>query len=129
MRVKIFKYHLLVLITLLSSQAGFTQETSITKQTSKNLNEKELQQNTNDFDVNLKLNINDLVKNLVVKVNEIAPKIELELKDYEKDLDFNITSKINLGLNDLKNLDFDNDINNSDEDFEEGQVKQKFKTY
>jgi hypothetical protein len=129
MIVKIFKYTLLVLITLLTSQAGFTQETSTTKQPSKNLNEKELQQNTNDFDVNLKLNINDLVKNLVVKVNEIAPKIELELKDYEKDLDFNITSKINLGLNDLKNLDFDNDINNSDEDFEEWQVKQKFKTY
>src|ERR1700676_4551911 len=113
MTAKIFKYSLLVLIALLTSQAGFTQETSTTKQPSKNLNEKDLQQNKDDLDVNLKLNINDLVKNLVVKVNEITPKIELELKDYEKDLDFNITSKINLGLNDLKNLDLDNSINNS----------------
>ncbi|MDB4902598.1 MAG: hypothetical protein JWQ63_1879 [Mucilaginibacter sp.] len=122
MIVKIFKYTLLVLIPLLTSQVGFAQEINTSKQ---NVS----QQNTNDIDINFKLNINDLVKNLVVKVNEIAPKIELGLKDYEKDLNFNVTSKIDLGLSDLKNLDLDNYINNSDEDFREGRVKQKFKSY
>jgi hypothetical protein len=66
-----------------------------------------------------------LLKNIIVKVNDIVPKIDLELSDL-KNMDLNIISKIDFELKDSRE---NNEINNSEEDFDEGQVKQKFKTY
>jgi hypothetical protein len=124
MTQKIFKRSLFVL-TLLAAQIGFAQETNSAKPKSKTDTENDFQQNINNLDLNLKLSINNLVNNIVVKATDIAPPINNGLSEL-RNLDLDIAPTFDFNLNGVTKS---SDWNTGGKDVQDGQQKQKFKSY
>jgi len=131
--LKVYKPAVFVLMALLAvNSTSFAQDSTSMRQSEKpkHFNEKAFRQKMDNMDLNLNMDITNMVNDLVVKVTDIVPKINLELKDYAKDLDLNIEPEISLTLKDIgKSFDYNYSNKEEDNEDESGTKSEKFKNY